>query len=114
MYIMPSTPFTCCSIGAATVSATTSALAPGYDADTSTVGGAISGYCASGNVNSAMVPPNTMTIDSTEAKIGRLMKKLENTTQPLFSFATDGTRIKTRIRNALVFLSVFDPYSLRG
>ncbi len=29
MYIIPSTPLTCCSIGAATVSATTWALAPG-------------------------------------------------------------------------------------
>ena len=29
MYNMPSTPLTCCSIGAATVSATTWALAPG-------------------------------------------------------------------------------------
>ena len=29
MYIIRSTPFTCCSIGAATVSATTCALAPG-------------------------------------------------------------------------------------
>src|SRR6478609_5184340 len=79
MYIMPSTPLTCCSIGAATVSATTWALAPGYEADTSTVGGAISGYWATGRVNSAMLPPSTMTIDSTEAKIGRLMKKRENT-----------------------------------
>src|SRR5262249_48516847 len=79
MYIMPSTPLTCCSIGAATVSATTWALAPGYDAETSTVGGAISGYCASGSVKSATEPPSTITIDSTEAKIGRLMKKLENT-----------------------------------
>src|SRR5471030_1733224 len=79
MYIMPSTPLTCCSMGAATVSATTCALAPGYDADTSTVGGVISGYCATGKVNSAMVPPSTITMDSTEAKIGRLMKNLENT-----------------------------------
>src|SRR5262245_45767896 len=79
MYIMPSTPLTCCSMGAATVSATTCALAPGYAADTSTVGGVISGYCATGRVNSAMLPPRTMTIDSTEAKIGRLMKNLENT-----------------------------------
>src|SRR5207248_11271267 len=53
MYNMLSTPLTCCSIGAATVSATTWALAPGYDAETSTVGGAISGYCANGSVNSA-------------------------------------------------------------
>src|SRR5450631_691225 len=79
MYIMPSTPLTCCSIGAATVSATTWALAPGYDADTSTVGGVISGYCATGSVASEMPPASTMTIDSTEAKIGRLMKNLENT-----------------------------------
>src|SRR5262249_39586084 len=78
MYIMPSTPLTCCSTGAATVSATTWALAPGYDAATSTVGGAISGYWAIGSVNRAMPPPSTMTIDSTEAKIGRLMKKREN------------------------------------
>src|SRR5256885_14690740 len=75
---MPSTPLTCCSIGAATVSATTWALAPGYVADTSTVGGAISGYCAIGSVNRATLPPSTMTMDSTEAKIGRLMKNREN------------------------------------
>src|SRR5436305_10433789 len=79
MYIMFSTPLTCCSMGAATVSATTCALAPGYDADTSTVGGAISGYWAIGRVNRAMLPPSTTTIDSTEAKIGLLMKKRENT-----------------------------------
>src|SRR5881275_94035 len=54
MYSMPSTPLTCCSMGAATVSATTTALAPGYDAETSTVGGVISGYWATGRVNSAM------------------------------------------------------------
>src|SRR5262249_18365225 len=44
-----------------------------------TVGGEISGYWATGRVNSAMLPPSTMTMDSTEAKIGRLMKKRENT-----------------------------------
>src|SRR5438105_39546 len=78
MYSMFSTPLTCCSMGAATVSATTWALAPGYDADTSTVGGVISGYCATGSVKAAMKPPSTVTMDSTEAKIGRLMKKREN------------------------------------
>src|SRR5919204_6199538 len=79
MYIMPSTPLTCCSIGAATVSATTWALAPGYDADTSTVGGVMSEYCAIGKVKSAMPPASVITIESTEAKIGRLMKNRENT-----------------------------------
>jgi hypothetical protein len=66
-------------MGAATVSVTTLAFAPGYEALTSTVGGAISGYCAIGRVNSAMPPARVMMIDNTEAKIGRLMKKFENT-----------------------------------
>src|SRR5207249_5730512 len=79
MYIIPSTPLTCCSIGAATVSATTLALAPGYDAETSTVGGVMSGYWATGSVTSATLPAKTITMDRTEAKIGRLMKKRENT-----------------------------------
>src|SRR5947209_17809534 len=43
MYIMPSTPLTCCSIGAATVLATTMAFAPGYVALTVTVGGVMLG-----------------------------------------------------------------------
>src|SRR6516162_2681232 len=84
---MPSTPLTCCSIGAATVSATTWALAPGYDADTSTVGGVISGYWAIGSVNRATPPPSTITIDSTEAKIGRLMKNRENISAPGYLFS---------------------------
>src|SRR4029077_7640163 len=79
MYIMPSTPLICCSMGAATVSATTWALAPGYAAETSTVGGAISGYWAIGKVNRALPPPKVITIERTEAKIGRLIKKRENT-----------------------------------
>src|SRR4029077_9481123 len=78
MYIMFSTPLTCCSIGAATVSATTWALAPGYVADTSTVGGVISGYWAIGRANTASSPASVTMIDSTEAKMGRFMKKLEN------------------------------------
>src|SRR5271157_1186902 len=78
MYIMPSTPLTCCSIGAATVSATVWASAPGYEAETSTVGGVISGYWAMGNTHTAIPPASVMTIDSTEAKIGRWMKKREN------------------------------------
>ena len=46
---MPSTPLTSCSIGVATVAATVSASAPGYAARTTMVGGAISGYCATGS-----------------------------------------------------------------
>ncbi len=50
MYIIPSTPLTCASIGAAMVSRTVRALAPGYIAVTRTVGGVTSGYCATGKV----------------------------------------------------------------
>src|SRR3954447_20371142 len=74
---MPSTPLTCCSIGAATVSETTWALAPGYLQLTVTEGGAIWGYWASGRLNRAMPPASVMTIDRTAAKIGRSMKNRE-------------------------------------
>src|SRR3954471_7073753 len=79
MYIMFSTPLTCCSIGAATVSETTWALAPGYWQVTITVGGAIGGYIAMGSAHSAIAPASVIRIDRTVAKIGRSMKKRENT-----------------------------------
>src|ERR1700720_2844526 len=72
---MFSTPFTCCSIGVATVSDTTFAFAPGYLVVTWMVGGAISGYCAMGSVESAITPTSVMTMLITPAKIGRSMKK---------------------------------------
>src|ERR1051325_477500 len=80
---MRSTPFTSASIGVATVSATVLALGPGYVAGTGTVGGATSGYCAIGSCVSATPPTIRMTIDSTLAKIGRLMKKWEIIATPL-------------------------------
>src|ERR1043166_2754920 len=74
---MFSTPLICSSIGATTVVATTSALAPGYWPLTLMIGGAISGYCATGKRMNETPPRMTNTIDSTEAKIGRSMKKCE-------------------------------------
>src|SRR5579862_9151755 len=74
---MFSTPLICCSIGVTTVEATTSALAPGYWPVTVMVGGAISGYCAIGSRKNATPPRITNTIETTEAKIGRSMKKCE-------------------------------------
>src|SRR5437868_1256315 len=44
------------------------------------LGGVICGYSATGRWTAATAPPSAMTIDSTEAKIGRSMKKCENTT----------------------------------
>src|SRR6185295_19284407 len=46
---------------------------------TVTTGGAISGYCAIGSTRIAASPASTMKIESTAAKIGRSMKKRENT-----------------------------------
>src|SRR5947209_5906068 len=74
MYIMPSTPLTCCSIGAATDSATSLALAPGYMQVTDTVGGVMDGNWARGSVKTAMPPARVTRMDRTEAKIGRSMK----------------------------------------
>src|SRR5712691_4276989 len=71
---MPSTPESCSSIGAATVRESVSALAPGSAAVIVTVGGAISGYCATGNTCQATSPASVMMIAMTEAKIGRSMK----------------------------------------
>src|SRR6185437_8521049 len=76
-YSMFSTPLICCSIGVTTVDATTSALAPGYWPEMLMVGGEISGYCAIGRRTKATAPKMMITIDTTEAKIGRSMKKCE-------------------------------------
>src|SRR5579884_442204 len=52
-------------------------FAPGYRAETTTVGGTTSGYSLTGRRNREMAPTSRMTVDSTPAKIGRLMKKSE-------------------------------------
>src|ERR1700704_1653635 len=72
---MFSTPLICCSIGVTTVEATTSELAPGYWPDTLMIGGAISGYCATGRRANDTPPRITNTIETTAAKIGRSIKK---------------------------------------
>src|SRR5882724_7799656 len=74
---MPSTPLICSSIGAATVSAITFGLAPGYCARTTTEGGTTSGYSEIGITRSASRPATKMSTDSTPAKIGRSMKNLD-------------------------------------
>src|SRR5262245_50212280 len=45
----------------------------------------MSGYWATGSVKTVTPPARVMMIDSTEAKMGRLMKKLENATSPRFA-----------------------------
>ena len=110
IYIIPSTPFTCCSIGIPTVCAIVSALAPGYIAVTCTVGGVIEGYWSIGNTKSDTPPATRSNSDSTVAKIGRSMKNLENLMTVLFyCFSIIGiTLIPLRtLRSALVtYMSV--------
>src|SRR3954465_12621465 len=60
MYIMPSTPLTCCSIGAAPALATPGALAPGYVALTVTGGGVMLGYRSMGRKAPATPPISRM------------------------------------------------------
>ena len=55
------------------------ALAPGYWQVTDTVGGAIWGNIAIGKARIASPPASVITIERTEAKIGRSMKKRVNT-----------------------------------
>src|SRR5262249_19343123 len=86
---MFSTPLICSSMGATTVEATISALAPGYWPATLMIGGAISGYCATGRRVNETTPRMTNTIETTEAKIGRSMKKCE-----IFMPASVGLRLR--------------------
>src|SRR5229473_7803336 len=95
---MFSTPLISCSIGATTVAATTSALAPGYWPLTLTTGGAMSGYCATGSRPTDTAPTMTKTIETTAAKIGRSMKKWERRmVGPALSIDA-GLRIRDRRR----------------
>src|SRR5258706_626096 len=55
-YTIPSVPESCSSIGAATVLAMVSALAPGYVVLIVTVGGEISGYCEIRRVETGNIP----------------------------------------------------------
>ena len=68
---MSSTPLTCCSIGTATLSAMTGALAPGQTPLTDTVGGVMSGVSSIGRLGTAIAPSSEITIEMTRAKTGR-------------------------------------------
>jgi hypothetical protein len=66
-----------CSIGEATVSDTTSAVAPANRVVTCTVGGAMSGNSEIGKARKEMTPMRVRMIERTAAKIGRSTKKCE-------------------------------------
>ena len=84
----------------ATVCTMTSALAPGYVVETKSVGGAISGYSATGSLNREMIPVSTRTRLTTMASRGRSMKILENIDSPLLSeIGFDGHSRKRLVRS---------------
>src|SRR4051812_16989881 len=60
--------------------------------ETCTVGGVMSGYCATGSMKAATPPITTITIDSTQAKIGRSMKNLAISSAPQLFLRRDGHR----------------------
>src|SRR5258708_36594916 len=72
-----STPLISCSSGVTTVSAIVFGDAPGYCPRMITVGGTISGYWLIGSCGIDTRPTTTITIEITEAKIGRSMKNDE-------------------------------------
>ena len=91
-YIMPSTPLTCCSMGTPTVSATVCASAPGYIADTITVGGVMSGYCATGRLLYVSAPASTIATAMTIANIGRSIKNFENMMYIIYMLMKEGRK----------------------
>src|ERR1700730_9508604 len=82
MYNMLSTPFICCSSGAATACSIVRASAPLYVAVTVICGGTISGNWAIGSARMATRPPNTVMIAMTMATVGRRMKNLDIASTP--------------------------------
>src|SRR5436190_23502885 len=77
MYSMFSTPFICCSSGAATACSIVRASAPLYVAVTVICGGTMLGNWAIGNARIATRPPSTVIIAMTMATMGRRMKNLD-------------------------------------
>src|SRR5258708_10537217 len=76
MYSMPGVPFTCCSMGVATVCSTVWASAPVNWPLTCTMGGVISGYWSMGRTTIQIEPVSTSTMEMTMAVTGLFMKVL--------------------------------------
>src|ERR1700761_9674143 len=74
MYSMPGVPFTCCSIGVATVCSTVCASAPVNWPLTCTTGGVMSGYWSMGRTAIQIVPVRTSTMEMTMAVTGLFIK----------------------------------------
>ena len=106
---MFSTPLTCCSIGVATVWATTWRWRRGRCNRPGPSAGEIGGYIAIGRVKSAIPPARVITIDRTAAKIGRSMKKREIKAEP-----PGGSRVTDPTRGRLAMPDAAGPAGSRG
>src|SRR6218665_336807 len=71
---MPGVPFTCVSIAVVVVCSTVCASAPVKLPEMDTVGGEISGYCATGRLIREITPTNTSTMEITIAVTGLFIK----------------------------------------
>src|ERR1039458_3142640 len=76
MYSMPGVPFTCSSIGVATVCSTVSASAPVYCPDIETAGGVIFGYWSTARLKIHIIPEIIITTEITIAVTGLLINVL--------------------------------------
>src|SRR3569832_569489 len=73
-YWRPSMPVSCCSSTWVTLFSTVSADAPTYEAEMFTLGGATSGYCATGSTMNKTTPTNKNTNENTHTKTKRNTK----------------------------------------
>src|ERR1039458_2480697 len=84
IYSMPFVPFTCSSMGVATVCSTVMASAPVYWPVTCTTGGVIFGYWFTGRLMTQIIPIMANTSDTTIAVTGLFIKVLAITGGLLF------------------------------
>src|SRR5690606_24044826 len=76
-YSRLSMPVSCCSMTWVTALSVVAALAPGYEADTVTCGGATCGYASTPMLSSEITPASEIRMETTQAKPGWLMKNLD-------------------------------------
>src|SRR5450755_2957023 len=85
MYSMPGVPFTCSSMGMATVCSTVCASAPVYAPEIPTEGGVIFGYWSIARLSIQIIPEMIRTREITIAVTGLFMKVLAIMPAPVYS-----------------------------
>src|SRR3569832_1766848 len=104
----PGEPFISCSMMESTVSSSVCADAPGYTAETTIVGGATVGYCATGNLVMDTAPITRMKSAITHAKTGRSMKNFD-IARPFFLAEADDAEGAAGAAGAAPGAALFEP-----